>query len=125
MLQQLPPPPQQHSSPAAATGDGRGEAAEAEAAVPALYALVRLTQDPVRQEVLEALAPHLEAWKHTCLGGAGERNGREGVGGARGGRWTQAGLVAAFRRVVQLERLGVYAQEAAKRALADAYLSGA
>ena len=38
---------------------------------------------------------------------------------------TQAELIEAFRRVVHLERLGVYAQEAAKRALADAYVSGA
>jgi hypothetical protein len=128
VLKQLPA-----SSPAA-------EAASE--AVPALYALVRLTLDPVRQDVLEALAPHLEAWKHRCLaaaaaaaaaaaGAAAEEEeevgvGKKGKGKGKGqGRWSQAALIGALRRIVQLERLGVYAQEEAKRALADAYVSGA
>lgn len=89
-------------------------------AIPALYALVRLTLDPVRQDVLEALAPHLEAWKRRCLADTGAT--MPGAGGE--GRWSQVGLIAALRRIVRLERLGVYAQEEAKRQLAGAYVSG-
>lgn len=101
------------------------EEEEEEAVVPALYALVRLTLDPVRQETLEALAPRLAAWKHACLAEAAATQQPVVEQGQQGGRWSQAGLVAALRRIVRLERLGVYAQEAAKRALAGAYVSGA
>lgn len=118
-LQQLSP-----ESQARARSDDDSEEEEDDAAtiLPSLYSLVRLTLDPVRQDVLESLAPQLEAWKERCLVRAAAAGATQGKG--KGARWGQAALIGAFRRVVQLERLGVYAPKEAKRALVEGYVSG-
>lgn len=116
-LQQLSP-----ESQALARSDDEEEEDDAATILPSLYSLVRLTLDPVRQDVLESLAPQLEAWKERCLVRAAAAGAAQGKG--KGARWGQAALIGAFRRVVQLERLGVYAPKEAKRALVEGYVSG-
>jgi len=83
--------------------------------------LVRLTRDPVRQEVLEAAHPALDNWK-----AENAKKCWEPVSGSSNSSkkaTMQRGLIETFRRIVHLEGTGVYAQEKTKRDLFDTFVS--
>ncbi len=89
-------------------------------AVPAVGQMVRLTRDPVRQEVLEVLHPALDKFKSENAPKCWEPNGASG-GGGPGAK--QRALIEAFRRIAQLEGTSVYAQEQTKRNLLAGFVS--
>lgn len=123
-----------------AASNSNSEKCEGLRTLPAVLDMVRLTRDPVRQEVLEAAHLPLEKWKvenaQEQWGPSQVRQGN-GSGGAagslEGGRCahqedigkatTQQTLIVAVRRIFSLERTGMYAQEESKRALLKAFVS--
>ncbi|TFJ84423.1 hypothetical protein NSK_004408 [Nannochloropsis salina CCMP1776] len=123
-----------------AASNSNSEKCEGLRTLPAVLDMVRLTRDPVRQEVLEAAHLPLEKWKvenaqeqwdpspvrqgHVSGGAAGSLEGgrcahQEDIDKAT----MQRTLIVAVRRIFSLERTGMYAQEESKRALLKAFVS--
>ena len=115
-----------HAASTSRGGGGGEEGGEGGSIVPVVGQLVRLTRDPVRQEVLEAAHPALEKWKAENVkkrwepvSGSGSSSSSSSSKKAA----VQRGLIQAFRRIVHLEGTGVYAQGKSKQDLLDAFVS--
>jgi hypothetical protein len=78
--------------------------------------------DPVRQEVLETAHPALDRWKVASVPKRWVPEEQQTHTHTYGNS-KQASLIQAFRRIVQLEKMGVHMQDATKQSLLESFIS--